>query len=141
MRGLRHQTRSVTARVDGDRQQPDVRVADPANLLVKLRHDVVADRADQRTCGRVDVITKRRVWCKTDLGIDERTLKIRAVEFTSSDVGDAPMLPELLAQIPTDQEISGITADGVYDTRKCRDPIAKRGAAAVIPPRHGKPIA
>ncbi len=62
-------------------------------------------------------------------------MKIRAVEFTSSDVGDAPMLPELLAQIPPDQEISGITADGVYDTRKCRDPIAKRGAAAVIPPR------
>ena len=30
--------------------------------------------------------------CQTwDLGIDEETLEIRAVEVTSSDVGDAPM--------------------------------------------------
>lgn len=44
--------------------------------------------------------------------IDEETLEIRAVEVTSSDVGDAPMLPELLAQIAADQEIAGVTADG-----------------------------
>ena len=68
-------------------------------------------------------------------GIDEQTLEIRAAEFTSSDVGDAPMLPELLAQIPPDQEIASVTADGAYDTRKCHDAIADRGAAAVIPPR------
>ena len=74
------------------------------------------------------------------LGIDEQTLEIRAVEVTSSDVGDAPMLPELLSQIPVDQEIASVTADGAYDTRKCHDAIAERGAAAVIPPRkNGKP--
>ena len=33
---------------------------------------------------------KRRVWRKVHLGIDEHTLEIRAVEVTSSDVGDAP---------------------------------------------------
>jgi len=32
-------------------------------------------------------------------GIDEKTLEIRAAEFPSRDVGDAPMLPELLDQI------------------------------------------
>ena len=32
--------------------------------------------------------TKRRVWRKVHLGIDEQTLEIRAVEVTSSDVGD-----------------------------------------------------
>ena len=79
--------------------------------------------------------TKRRVWRKVHLGIDEETLEIRAVEFTSSDVGDAPMLPELLDQIPPDQEIASVTADGACDTRKCHDAIAERGAAAVIPPR------
>ncbi|SFD14420.1 IS5 family transposase [Tropicimonas isoalkanivorans] len=79
--------------------------------------------------------SKRRVWRKVHLGIDEKTLEIRAVEFTSSDIGDAPMLPELLAQIPPDQEIGSVTADGAYDTRKCHDAIADRGAAAVIPPR------
>ena len=79
--------------------------------------------------------SKRRVWRKVHLGIDEQTLEIRAVEITSSDVGDAPMLPELLDQIPADQDIASVTADGAYDTRKCHDAIADRGAAAVIPPR------
>ena len=45
------------------------------------------------------------------------------------------MLPELLSQIPADQEIASVTADGAYDTRKCHDAIAERGADAVIPPR------
>ena len=60
-------------------------------------------------------------------------------EFTTSDLGDAPMLPELLAelldQIPPEQEIASLTADGAFDTRKCYDAIAARGAAAIIPPR------
>ena len=78
---------------------------------------------------------KRRVWRKIHIGIDEKTLEIRAAEFTTSDVGDAPMLPELLDQIPPEQEIGSVTADGAFDTRKCHDAIAARGAAAIIPPR------
>jgi hypothetical protein len=57
-------------------------------------------------------------------------LEIRAAEFTASDVGDAPMLPELLDQIPAEQEIATVTADGAFDTRKCHDAIAARGATA-----------
>ncbi len=45
------------------------------------------------------------------------------------------MLPELLDQIPLHQDIGSVTADGAYDTRKCHDAIASRGAHAVIPPR------
>ena len=45
------------------------------------------------------------------------------------------MLLELLDQIPPDQEIATITADGAFYTRKCHDAIAARGAAATIPPR------
>ena len=45
------------------------------------------------------------------------------------------MLPELLSQISPDQEIASVIADGAYDTRKCHDAIAERGAAAIIPPR------
>ena len=77
--------------------------------------------------------SKRRVWREVHLGIDKKTLEIRAVEFTSSDIGDAPMLPELLKQIPPEQEIGSVTADGAYDTRKCHDAIADRGANAVVP--------
>ena len=47
--------------------------------------------------------SKRRIWRKIHLGIDEQKLEIRAVEFTSSGIGDAPMLPELLDQIPPEQ--------------------------------------
>ncbi len=64
--------------------------------------------------------TKRWVRRKIHIGIDEKTLEIRAAEFTTSDVGDAPMLPELLDQIPPEQEIGSIT--------NC-------GAAAIVPPR------
>lgn len=78
---------------------------------------------------------KRRFWRKIHIGIDEETLEIRAVEVTSSSIGDAPMLPDLLDQIPPDEEISSVTGDGAYDTRKCHDAIAARSAHAVIPPR------
>ena len=44
------------------------------------------------------------------------------------------MVPELLDQISPDQEIASVTADGAFDTRKCHDAIAARGAAAIIPP-------
>ena len=77
----------------------------------------------------------RRIWRKIHIGIDEKTLEVRAVEVTTSNVGDAPMLPELLSQIPSDQEIGSVTGDGAYDTRKCHDAIAARGAHAIIPPR------
>lgn len=78
---------------------------------------------------------KRRVWRKIHLGIDEETLEIRAVEITGSHIGDAPILLDLLGQIPEDEQIGSVTADGAYDTRKCHDAIAERGAHAVIPPR------
>lgn len=79
--------------------------------------------------------TKRRIWRKIHIGIDEKSLEIRAAELTISDVGDAPMLPELLDQISPDQKIASATADGAFDTRKCHDAIAARGAGAISPPR------
>ena len=79
--------------------------------------------------------SKRRIWRKIHIGIDEETLEVRAVEVTGSNIGDAPILPELLDQIAVDEQIGSVTADGAYDTRKCHEAIATRGAAAVIPPR------
>ena len=46
----------------------------------------------------------------------------------SSNVGHAPMLPDLFEQIPSDKEIATVTADGAYDTRRCHNVIAARGA-------------
>ena len=45
------------------------------------------------------------------------------------------MLPEMLGQIPPEQDIGSVTANGAHDTRKCHDAIAARNAHAVIPPR------
>ncbi len=79
--------------------------------------------------------TKHRPWRKIHLGVDEQTREIRAIEVTGSSVGDAPMLPELLSQIPAGVEIGSVTADGAHDARQCHDAVANCGAQAVIPPR------
>ncbi len=55
--------------------------------------------------------------------------------MTSNRIGDAPVLPDLLAQIPTDEPIGSVTADCIYDTKGCHAAIAARGADAIIPPR------
>lgn len=79
--------------------------------------------------------SRPRDWRKVHLGINAEKLEIRAIGVTGSRVGDAPVLPDLLDQIPADQPIDRVTANGAYDTRACHAAIAARGAAAVIPPR------
>lgn len=63
------------------------------------------------------------------------TLEIRAIEVTDNSVGDAPMLTELLGQIPPDEAVASVSGDGAYDTKACHAAIVHRGAQAVIPPR------
>jgi hypothetical protein len=43
------------------------------------------------------------------------TLEIRAIEVTSTSIGDAPMLPDLLHRIPPDQELGSVIVDDAYD--------------------------
>jgi hypothetical protein len=74
-------------------------------------------------------------WRWIHTGISEKAPEIRAAEFTTSYIGDAPMLPELPDQIPPDQETASVTADGAFDRRKRHGAIAARGAAAIIPLR------
>ena len=64
---------------------------------------------------------KRPVWRTVQLGIDAETLEIRAIEITSSDVGDAPMLPEL-GQVAT-QGIDGLRS---LPDQKLSDPTDHR---------------
>jgi len=45
------------------------------------------------------------------------------------------VLPDLLSQIPADEQIDSVTAVGAYHARKCHAGIADRAADAVIPPR------
>jgi hypothetical protein len=68
----------------------------------------------------------RRQWRKVHLGIDAETLEIRPIEVTTNAIGDAPILPALLAQIPTHERIATVSGDGAYDTKKCHAAIARR---------------
>ena len=57
------------------------------------------------------------------------------MEFTPSREGDSPVLPDLLDQIPEDEQIGTVTGDGAFDTRRCHTAILERGGTAVIPIR------
>ena len=107
--------------------------AGPLHLLVDSTGIKAEGEGEWNACKHGG--SKRRLWRKIHIGIDEETLEIRAIEVTSSSIGDAPMLPDLLNQIAPDQLLGSVTADGAYDTRKCHDAIAARNAHAVIPPR------
>lgn len=63
----------------------------------------------------------------------DTTTSVRAVEFTPSRDGDSPVLPDLLDQIPEDEQIVTVTADGAYDTRRRHAAIMAR--EALIPVR------
>lgn len=64
--------------------------------------------------------------------MDRATSDIRALEFTSSRYGDSP---DVLGQIPDNQQIDSVTADGAYDTCRCHIVILDRNATAIIPIR------
>lgn len=76
-----------------------------------------------------------RQWRKVHLGIDAQSLEIRAIEVTSNSIGDAPILPELLAKIPQSTTIASVTGDGAYDTKSCHV------AIAAIGPPSSRPVA
>src|SRR3990167_5520718 len=66
--------------------------------------------------------SKPRDWRKVHLGIDAETLEIRAIEITGSRVGDAPMLPDLLDQIPPPKPGRGQDALLQASGRACHVP-------------------
>ena len=89
---------------------------------------------------------------KVHLAMDTAASDIRAVEFTPSRAGDieqanatgsrapARVLPELLVQIPENEQIGTVTADGAYDRRRCHTAIFDRQAVAILPIRkNGQP--
>ncbi|BAQ67653.1 transposase [Rhodovulum sulfidophilum] len=105
----------------------------PLNLLIDSTG--IKFRGDGEWLARKHGASRRRQWRKGHLAMDAGTGDVRAVEFTSSRQGDSPLLPELLSQIPPDEPIDTVTADGAYDTRRCHGAIIERGADAIIPIR------
>jgi hypothetical protein len=127
------------------RRQNDLTVTIPYQPSTGAMH-LLVDSTGIKAMGEGEWSTRKhgasrpRQWCKVHLGIDAKTLEVRAIEVTGSRVGDGPMLPKLLDQIPAEEPIGTVTADGAYDTRVCHAAIAARQARAVIPTRrNGRP--
>ena len=59
----------------------------------------------------------RRQWHKLHIGIDAKTLQIRAVQLTTNNVSDSQVLGDLLDQIPQDEQI-----DSVYTAMELMTP-------------------
>lgn len=105
----------------------------PLNLLVDSTG--IKFLGDGEWLARKHGTHRRRQYRKVHLAMDTATGDIRAVEFTSSREGDSPVLPELLDQIPPDEDIGTVTGDGAFDTRRCHTAILDRGGTAIIPIR------
>ena len=120
------------------RRQKELEVEIPYRGKTDVLH-LLVDSTGVKILGEGEWKTKkhgaeyRRQWRKVHLGIDAQTMEIRAIEVTSNSVGDAPVLPDLLAQIST--PISTVSGDGAYDTKACHAAIAAVGAEAIIPTR------
>lgn len=82
--------------------------------------------------------SKRRLWRKLHLGVDEATGEVLAHELTQSNVHDAPVLPALLEQI--EAPLQQVSADKAYDSYNCHRAILAKGATPAIPPRKGAAI-
>jgi hypothetical protein len=91
-------------------QIPYRRADGPLNLLVESSG--IKFLGDGEWQARKHGVQGRRQWRKVHLAMDTATSDIRAVEFTPSSDGDSPVLPDLLDQIPEDEQIGTVTADG-----------------------------
>ena len=109
------------------------RAPGPLNLLVDSTG--IKFLGDGEWLARKHGTHRRRQYRKVHLAMDTATGDIRAVEFTSSREGDSPVLPDLLDQIPPEEQIGTVTGDGAFDTRRCHTAILDRGGTAVIPIR------
>jgi hypothetical protein len=119
-------------------QIPYRRADGPLNLLVDSNG--IKFLGDGEWQARKHGVQGRHQWRKVHLAMDTATSDIRAVEFTSGSDGDSPVLLDLLDQIPEGEEISTVTADGAYDTRRCHTAIIDRQATPITPIRkNGRP--
>ena len=115
----------------------------PVKPKAGARH-IVADSTGVKVYGegewkvRQHGVSKRRTWRKLHLCVDEASLEIIVAGGSTNSVSDGEMLAGLLAEIS--DEVCQVSADGIYDQRKCYEAIKRKQARAAIPPRHGARI-
>src|SRR5512143_3781365 len=81
--------------------------------------------------------SKRRTWRKLHVAVDAESHQRVAAELTAIFVGDAEVFPDLLEQLPAEERLAAVAADGAYETQPCHNALLNRGARTWIPPRAG----
>lgn len=79
--------------------------------------------------------TQRRTWRKLHLAADAENHQVIAAELTAAFVGDAEVLPALLEQLPAEESVATVAADGTYGTQFCHHTLLEQRTTALIPPR------
>lgn len=115
-----------------DVEIPKIDWSRPVNVLIDGSGLKVFGEGEWKM--RVHGKDKRRTWRKFHIGIDRETQEIIAVTLTASNVHDSKETGNLLAQI---ENIGTVTGDKGYDNKNAYDPIAAKGAKAIIEPRSG----
>jgi transposase len=115
-----------------DVEIPKIDWSRPVNVLIDGSGLKVFGEGEWKV--RVHGKDKRRTWRKFHIGIDRETQEIIAVTLTASNVHDSKETCNLLDQI---ENIATVTGDKGYDNKHAYDPIAAKGAKAIIPPRSG----
>jgi hypothetical protein len=82
--------------------------------------------------------SRRRLWRKLHLAVDEATGQVLAHQLTPSNVNDGPILPELLDRI--EGPLGQVSADMAYDSFRSHKAILAKEARPTIPPRKGAAI-
>jgi hypothetical protein len=76
--------------------------------------------------------SKRRIWRKLHLGVDEATGEIETELLTGADVDDAEVTASLLKQ--TQAKIKQLSGDGAYDKEKVYKAAAAKGVEKITIP-------
>lgn len=80
--------------------------------------------------------SKRRIWRKIHLGVDEKTGEITAQVLTDSKTDDASVLEQIIVDsFGQDVDIDKVGTDGAYDHYDCWDMLIDILIEPIIPPR------
>lgn len=123
----------------------------PIHIRVRpVRHEplhIVVDSTGIKVYGegewkvRMHGWSQHRTWRKLHIGADETTGDILLGEMTGNDVTDSEIFGSLLNQLPLQQSIDQVSADGAYDRRVCYTALKERQVRSVaIPPQHNAKI-
>lgn len=127
------------------RRQRTLAVALPVRPKGQARH-IVLDSTGLKVFGEGEWTVKkhgtsrRRLWRKLHLSVDETSGEVLAVLLTEGEAADGPHLPALVHESQRSGPVAQASADGAYDSWDNDRFLTEQGILATIPPRAGSRI-